>query len=418
VRRIVACNALSFPRIFITTMGYDSGISRRSLLTGLSLLPAAWLLRGQQDPQQDSPPGKQDTARFSTGVKVVNLFATVRNKKGEIVRDLAKDEFVLDEDGRPQEIRYFSQESNLPLTLGLLVDTSGSQRRVLNDERSASFRFLEQVLREDKDLAFIIHFDFEVELLQDLTSSRAKLERALDLLQVGSPQQQQQQQGGQYPNGGGYPGGGGGGGGGNVGIGLPGGIGFPGGRRRGGGQQPYPRGGQQGRRGGGTCLYDAVVLAADDLMRKQQGRKALILLTDGVDTGSKLTLSQAVESAQRADTLVYSILFSDASAYGNTGGFGGMSRRGGYPGGGGMNLPDGKRVLEQISRETGGRFFEVSKKQPIEKVYSAIEEDLRNQYSLGYTPDRQEEEREYHRIHLVTKRKELVVQTREGYYPT
>jgi VWFA-related protein len=346
----------------------------------------------------------------------VNLLATVRNKKGEIVRDLAKDEFLLDEDGRPQEIRYFSHESNLPLTLGLLVDTSGSQRRVLDDERSASFRFLEQVLREDKDLAFIIHFDFEIELLQDLTSSRAKLERALDLLQVGSPQQQQQQQGGQYPNGGGYPGGGGGGG--NVGIGLPGGIGFPGGRRRNGGQQPYPRGGQQGRRGGGTCLYDAVALAADEVTRKQQGRKALILLTDGVDTGSKLTLSAAVESAQRADTLVYSILFSDASAYGNNGVFGGMNRRGGYPGGGGMNLPDGKRVLEQISRETGGRFFEVSKKLPIEKVYSAIEEDLRNQYSLGYTPDRSEEERGYHRIHLVTKRKELVVQTREGYYPS
>jgi len=392
-------------------MGYEAQFSRRRWLAALTLLPAARLLRGQeQDPPQDPPPAKP-AATFSTGVKVVNLFATVRNKKGEIVRDLTKDEFLLDEDGHPQEVRYFSHESNLPLTLGLLVDTSGSQRRVLNDERSASFRFLEQVLREDKDLAFIIHFDFEIELLQDLTSSRAKLERALDLLQVGSPQQQQQQQGGQYPNGGGYPGGGGGGG--NGGGGFPGGIGFPGGRRRNGGQQPYPGGGQQGRRGGGTCLYDAVALAGDELMRKQQGRKALILLTDGVDTGSKLTLSAAVESAQRSDTLVYSILFSDASAYGNNSPFGGMNRRGG-----GMNTPDGKRVLEQISRETGGRFFEVSKKLPIEKVYSAIEEDLRNQYSLGYTPDQPEEGRGYHRIHLVTKRKDLVVQTREGYYPT
>src|SRR5450432_557372 len=347
-------------------MRYEAHITRRSLLTALSLFPASRLLRardqrtqdqaGQEKPAQDAekpPLLKDDTAKFSTGVKVVNLFATVRNKKGEIVRDLTKDDFVLDEDGHPQEVRYFSHESNLPLTLGLLVDTSGSQRRVLNDERSASFRFLEQVLREDKDLAFIIHFDFEIELLQDLTSSRAKLERALDLLQVGSPQQQQQQQGGQYPNGGGYPGGGGGGG--NGGGGFPGGIGFPGGRRRNGGQQPYPRGGQQGRRGGGTCLYDAVALAGDELMRKQQGRKALILLTDGVDTGSKLTLSAAVESAQRSDTLVYSILFSDASAYGNNSPFGGMNRRGG-----GMNTPDGKRVLEQISRETGGRFFEVS----------------------------------------------------------
>jgi VWFA-related protein len=123
-----------------------------------------------------------------------------------------------------------------------------------------------------------------------------------------------------------------------------------------------------------------------------------------------------VESAQRADTLVYSILFADPEAYGN-GGFGGMGRR---PGMGrvGTNLPDGKRVLEQISRETGGRFFEVSKKLPIDKVYAAIEEDLRNQYSLGYSPDRTEEERSYHRIHLLTRRKELVVQTREGYYPS
>ena len=397
-------------------MGYQVQITRRSLLTALSLFPASWRLRGQD---QDQPPvPKDDTAKFSTGVKVVNLFATVRTKKGEIVRDLTKDDFLLDEDGRPQEIRYFATESNLPLTLGLLVDTSGSQRRVLYDERNASNRFLEQVLREDKDLAFVIHFDFEVELLQDLTSSRAKLEKALDDLQVATGNQQQSgqqggQQGGQYPNGGGYPGGGYPGGG----MGYPGGMG----RRRGGmgypgGGQPYPTG-QQRRRGGGTCLYDAIVLASDELMRKQQGRKALILLTDGVDTGSKLTLSEAVAASQRADTFVYSILFSDPQAYGNTGGFGGVGRRPGM-GGGGMNMPDGKKVLEQISRETGGRFFEVSKKLPIDKVYAAIEEDLRNQYSLGYSPNRTDEDRSYHRIHLETKRKELVVQAREGYYPT
>src|SRR5205085_8686431 len=196
---------------------------------------------------------------------------------------------------------------------------------------------------------------------------------------------------GGYP-GGGYPGGG---------VGLPGGIGFP--RRRGGGYpgrypsggQPYPGG--QRRRMGGTCLYDSVVLASDELMRKQQGRKALILLTDGVDTGSKLPLSSAVESAQRADTLVYSVLFADASAYGHSGPFGGMGRRGGR---GSMDLPDGRRALEQLARETGGRFLEVSKKLPIEKVFAEIEEDLRNQYSLGYTPDKPEDDRGYRRIHL------------------
>ena len=157
--------------------------------------------------------------------------------------------------------------------------------------------------------------------------------------------------------------------------------------------------------GGGTKLYDAVLLASDELMRKQHGRKALILLTDGMDQGSKTPLSEAVESAQRADTLVYSILFEDPEMAG--GGFRGMGRR---------DSVDGKQVLERISRETGGRFFEVSKKRTITDVYASIEEDLRNQYSLGYSPDRTGSTGEYHRIHLTAKQKGYVVQTREGYY--
>jgi len=143
-------------------------ISRRGLLSSLaSLFPAASILRGQKE------------TTFSSDVKVVNVLATVRNKQGEIVKNLTKDDFVLEEDGRPQTIRYFSQEAGLPLTLGLLVDTSLSQRRVLEQERDASYRFLDHVLREDKDLAFVIHFDREVELLQDLTASRKKLESTL-----------------------------------------------------------------------------------------------------------------------------------------------------------------------------------------------------------------------------------------------
>jgi len=156
-------------------------------------------------------------------------------------------------------------------------------------------------------------------------------------------------------------------------------------------------------------LYDAILLASDELMRKQSGRKALILLTDGVDTGSKVSLSSAVEAAQRADTLVYSILFEDAEMYG---GFG-MGRMGGR---GQINGANGRKVLEQISRETGGRFFDVSKKHPLAKVYDDIDEDLRHQYSLGYSPDRTEAGGGYHRIRLTTKQKGLVVQTREGYY--
>ena len=175
-------------------MPFEAKLSRRSLLSAFALLPAARLLRGQQA-----------NTTFSADVKVVNLLATVRDKQGQIVRDLTKEDFLLDEDGRPQTISYFSRENDLPLTLGLLVDTSGSERREIPDERRASIRFFEQVMRPDKDQAFVIHFDFEVELLEDLTNSREKLEKALN--QLDSPQLQRQQQGGGYP-GGGYPGGG------------------------------------------------------------------------------------------------------------------------------------------------------------------------------------------------------------------
>ncbi len=341
-------------------------ISRRSILTSAASLLA--FRRGLKS--QDS----KDTT-FSADVNVVNVFATVRDKEGKIVRDLTKDDFTLDEDGRAQMIRYFSRESNLPLTLGLLVDTSMSQRRVLGEERIASYRFLDQVLREDKDRAFLIHFDHEVELLQDITSSRGKLEKALSEIELPQEQRQPRQWGG--------AGGGGAGGGG------------------------YPRGG--GRRGGaGTLLYDSILLASNELMKKESGRKALILLTDGVDNGSKSFLSNAVESSQRADTLVYSILFEDREGSGNVRfGHGGMGR---------PDRPDGKKVLERISRQTGGAFFEVSKKQPIDKVYDQIQEELRNQYSIGYSPERSDAGSGFRHIHLGAKQTDLEVRTREGYY--
>ena len=328
-------------------------------------------------------PGQQ-TPTFSSDVKVVNLLATVRDKHGQIVSNLTKDDFKLEEDGRPQTIRYFAKETDLPLTLGLLVDTSMSQRRVLEQERIASYAFLEHLMREDKDKAFVIHFDWDIELLQDLTSSRKKLNAALEKLD--NPEFEQSGGGGGSPGSGGH------------------------------------------HRGGGTTLYDAVFLASDELMQKQQGRKAVIILSDGVDTGSKVTLTRAIEAAQRANTLVYSILFSDKDAYGNRnygvhmGGMGGgMGRPGGIGRGGPggypqQSHPDGKKVMEQIARETGGRFFEVSKKQSIDQIYASIEEELRNQYSLGYTPDKADAAPGYHKIHLTTTQKDLVVQTRDGYY--
>jgi len=356
----------------------------------------------------------QQPSTYSVEVKVVNVLASVRDKHGKIINNLSQDDFALDEDGRPQTIKYFSRETDLPLTLGLLVDTSLSQRRVLDKERSASGTFVDQVLREDKDKAFLIHFDREVELLQNLTSSRQKLRDGLGELQMPSRDQDRSSGGG----GGGYPGGG---------------SGYPGG---GGG---YPGGGGSGRgghhHGAGTLLYDSVYLASDELMQKQHGRKAIVLLTDGVDIGSKMSLDRAIESAQRADTVVYSILFSDPDAYrgnggggwGSGGGMGGgpwgrHGGGGGYPGG--YPRPqqqeehaDGKKVLQRISQETGGRMFEVTKKQSVDQIYQQIQDELRNQYSLGYTPDRaSNDSSDYHKIHLTTKQKDLLVQARDGYY--
>jgi VWFA-related protein len=305
---------------------------------------------------QDAP------TTFSTDVRVVNLFATVHDAQGHVVRNLTKDDFALEEDGRPQTIRYFSQESDLPLTIGLLIDTSLSQRRVLGEERSASYRFLSQVLRPEKDRAFVIHFDHDVELLQDLTSSRQKLDDALSKLETPTRD-------------------------------------WGRGRRRGG-----PDVGHFG--GAGTELYDSVLLASDEMMRKLPGRKALILLTDGVDNGSKIGLTRAIESAQRADALVYSILFSDREMPGGNG----RNHRGGY-----YSPVDGTKVLQRLSRETGGSFFEVSDQHPISAVYTQLEEELRNQYSVGYTPD-SEAGPGYRKIHLSAKQPGLVVETRDGYY--
>jgi VWFA-related protein len=260
------------------------------------------------------------------------------------------------------------------------VDTSLSQSRVLDQERSASHSFLDQMLHQDKDMAFVIHFDREVELLQDFTASRDKLYSALGLLQT-SPFSQDNAS-----------------------------------------DSPDSAGRQ--RHGGGTLLYDAVYLASNELMKKQPGRKALIVLSDGVDRGSKENIVTAIESAQRADTLVYSILFRDEQEHNSSGGFtmpgmggGGVGRHGG----GGQRSPqeerpDGKKILERISRETGARLFEVSKKQPIEQIYSTIEDELSNQYSIGYTPDKADAGTAYRKILLKTTQKDLVVQARDGYY--
>lgn len=274
---------------------------------------------------------------FQSGVNVVSVLAAVQTKQGEIVRNLGKEDFTLVENGRPQTIRYFSRESDLPLTLGLMVDTSGSQEKVLEAERAASFRFLDRVLREAKDKVFIVQFDVGVYVRQKLTSSRRDLEESLSLVDTQTRRELEQ---------------------------------F----------------------GGGTRLYDSVVKVSRDILRGQGGRKALIVLSDGVDVGSEATLAIAVEAAQRVDTLIYSILFSDGGGYGGSG------------------------ALQRMSRETGGRYLEVSKKMGIQQTFDLIQEELRSQYSLGYVSDIPAVAPEFRKIQLGVKTKGLVVRARDRYW--
>lgn len=400
----------------------------KSLALLLTFVNAVLPLAAQKD--------DQSVTTIKKDVNVVNVLATVRDKQGKIVTTLNKDDFALEVDGKPQTIRYFARVTDTPLTLGLLVDTSYSQRRVVEKERTASYTFLNDLLNESRDKAFVMHFDFDIELLQDLTSSRPRLQAALQKIEVAEPRQVQTS------------------------------------------GSPDPDPGQRGGRGrgGGTKLYDSIFLACDEITAKQQGRKAIIILSDGVDQGSKVGMMRAIEAAQRSNTLVYTILFADKEAYnrafknypgGQGGGQGGGQQGGGYPGGGypgggyprggtGQRYPgggypggqgggypggqgggnpggnpnpgggggrggdyptiNGKQVMVQLAQQTGGRFFEVSKHESIDDIYKSIGDELRNQYSLGFTPDHAEADGEFHKINVTTSQKDLTVQAREGYY--
>ncbi len=299
--------------------------SRRRMLALLAASPA--LRPAQAAPQ----------AEFSTGVKIVSLLVTVRDKSGKFVNDLDQDDFTVEEDGRPQTIRYFSRQDDLPLTLGLLVDISESQQQVLGEELTASDAFFKQVLREGVDQAFLESFARRAWLMQNVTVSRAKLQTALGILASG--------------------------------------LRDPG-------------------SAGGTVLYDAVADAADQVMKRFQGRKALVLLTDGDDTASMGSLDAAVASCQRTDTVAYSI-------------------------GIGTGLGVGAGVLETLARRTGGRYFEVNKKQTVETIYQTIEEELRSQYNLGYQPLPSAPGKNrtgFHKVRVTVKRSGATVRTRDGYY--
>jgi len=304
--------------------------------------------------QQSQSPADQDQSMetLKVQVNVVQLFFNVKDKKGALIPNQKKEDFEIYEDGKPQTIKYFTAESNLPLTLGILIDSSGSQMRVLEMEKEVGGAFLSQILRE-KDEAFVIDFDVNVDLLQDFTNDVHRLKAALNKARVNT-----------------------GGGGGS----LPG---------LGGG--PIPTGSPRG-----TLLYDAVYLAAHDQLAHEVGRKAMILLTDGEDQGSQLRIKDAIEAAQKSDSICYVILIADRGFYGF-----------GY---------SGDSEMKKLAGETGGRVIEVGNKmEKLKEAFDQIANELRSQYNLGYTPTNSAQDGTFRKIEVRSKQS-YKVQTRSGYY--
>jgi VWFA-related protein len=331
----------------------------------------------------------------NTPGNTVNVYAIVRDKKGDLVSDVKQSDLTLTEDGHPETIQSFTKVSTEPLTVGLLVDTSASQWRALDQERKASRAFLDQTIREGSNKAFIIHFDREVELLQDVTSSQEKLQKALDSLQAAQNDRSDDNNSQDQDSG-----------------------------QRTGGYGRHSHGGAQ--------LYDAVYLACTEILKKIPGRKVLIVFSNGVDRSSKESLDSALEEAQRSNAMLYTLRLKgeEEEERSNRGGFGGMGGpgMGGPMGGGGMGRHgggrgspqeqrvDGKKILERISNQTGGRFIDVTKKESLDDVYGQIEQELKSQYDLAYSPARSDASSvAYHKIHI-TASKDSTVQARDGYY--
>jgi VWFA-related protein len=389
-------------------------------LSAILLVPLAAF--SQPAAQQASPATQQaandqSVATLHMQAREVLLPVTVRDKHGALVTSLQQSDFTLTEDGRPQVIKSFTRETNLPFELGLLVDTSRSVSGAIEDERKAADKFVDQMLPDPKagngasgsakpadasptrkDEAFLLHFDREVELLQDFTTTRDKLHHEIEGMGPTSRSNNDSQ-----------------------------------GPETTGDDRDRQRGGNAR---GGTTLYDAIFLASDELMKPKDGRKALVVFSDGVDRGSKESMSEALDAAEHANVSVYTIYFKgeqerDSNGFpgGRRGGMGGgwPGGGGGYPGGGGRYpggggrrggepQVDGKKIMEKIATQTGGRYFEAKKKDNLEEIYGIIADELRGQYLLSYTPDKVDNDGGYHKVELKAKNGDLSVQTREGYY--
>jgi VWFA-related protein len=283
-------------------------------------------------------------------VELVSIMFTVRNKNNALIPSLGKDDFTIFEDGKPQTIKYFSRETNLPLTLGLLVDVSGSQETLIPEERGAAGQFFDKVLRE-KDMAFLISFGAEAELLQDSTSSTRLLKEGLGRLRLSTSV------GGLHPG-------------------------------------PVPTASKPK----GTILYDAVYMAADEKMKQEVGRKAIILITDGMDYGSTYKLRDAIEMAHKADCILYSLYYVDPRGYYNAGaGFGDSD-------------------LRRMSEDTGGRVFHISRRTTLDDAFRQIQEEMRAQYAVAYSSTNDKRDGSFRKIEIRPKDKSLRVQARKGYY--
>jgi VWFA-related protein len=296
---------------------------------------------------------QDDSATLKVEVNLVNILFTVRDKKGGLVGSLNKDDFKVFEDGKEQEVKYFNRETDLPLTIGLLIDVSASQMNLIDIEKNAAYQFFGSVLRK-QDLAFLISFGEDSELLQDYTNSSKLLRAGLDGLHVSS------------------------------GVG-----GF--------GPGPVPTISQPR----GTVLYDAVYVASADQLKGQVGRKVLVLITDGEDEGSKYKISQAIEAAQKADAIIYGFYYVDRGFY--------MSH--------GMVFAGGSdSALRQMSEDTGGHVFHVDRKTTLQDAFTQLQEEMRSQYAIGYTPTNPSKDGTFRKLEIKTTNKDWKVQARKGYY--
>jgi VWFA-related protein len=333
-----------------------------SLAAGILTLAAAGFLAisgssSGAGSRTSSPQGQQQTPESSQTLKVqtnlVNVFATVRDKKNGLITDLKQDDFKIYEDGVEQKLAYFSKDMNLPITLAILIDTSGSMQNILGAEQDAASRFVKTVMRGNKDEAIVISFDFDVNLLADFTQDPEVLEEGIHRARISAI--------------------------------SAGGVVTPG---------TIPN-----NNAGGTNLYDAVYLASHDELATEAGRKAIIVLSDAEDTGSKLSLNEAVESAQRSDAVIHFLRLSDEPFY-----FGmGMTY-------------SGSSVARKMADETGGREIEIKSEKNLEGAFALISEELRSQFVLGYYPSNTKHDGTFRKVKVEVARPDSRVLARKGYY--